>query len=467
MTIKRQHAMNTSTARNAVILTITILLVSAGVFVGSDTLFASAKKPAAVIEWSNGFPSGEHSNLNIHGKKLDFNCNNSGEGVEDYGSSIFVPITSDLDNDPNTPDEPSQINFVSNKRSNLDHLKVIDPCADPFGVNPNIDPALVQLPKGDHQVYWRILGKPNNGNNGGASEAMLTFPRLIDQCNFLPVAFADGTIVNDGDPDAQLALALVAFDPSEKHTGAVFTNTESIYLDGIVSPGVVSADDVLLYGPVVADGTVLNSFAAEPLVKHEDTGATPTFFDMGETIYLDADASGTVTEDDTRIANAASQGLPEDEGGDAINCDDETLVGLGLVTNTGAFKQTDAGLERFDTTATKGKGKSKAIEITDLFTWSGVVCDPSLDTNTDGVLTPVDFLPLTEADIDLISGDGIAPLTDAEFQAYLATLPECVEFTDEWVFNIADIVIYGLDYVNNGSTLTQMRFYPVETTEFS
>ena len=77
MTIKRQHAMNTSTARNAVILTITILLVSAGVFVGSD-MSVSAKKPAAVIEWSNGFPSGEHSNLNIHGKKLDFNCNNSG-----------------------------------------------------------------------------------------------------------------------------------------------------------------------------------------------------------------------------------------------------------------------------------------------------------------------------------------------------------------------------------------------------
>ena len=338
-----RQAKITSSIKTAFMLSITISLVSAGVFVGSDTLFASAKKPAAVIEWSNGFPSGEHSNLNIHGKKLDFNCNNSGEGVEDYGSSIFVPIES-------TPEDPSEIYFVSNKRSSLDHLKVIDPCADPFGVDPNIDPALVQLPKGDHQVYWRILGKPNNGNNG-PSEAMLTFPRLIDQCNFL--------------------------------------------------------DEV-----------------------------------------------------------------PLDEGGDAINCDDETLVGLGLVTRNGVFKKTDEGLERFDTTAEKGKGKSKAIEITDLFLWTGVVCDPILDTNMDGELTQADFPGLTEDDVEaaataagvFIEDDAI---DNAEFQAYLATLAECELFTEEWVFNIADIVIYGLDYVNNGSTLTQMRFYPVETTEFS
>jgi len=321
-------------------MTSIISLISAGVFVGSDTLLANAAKPSAVIEWSNGFPSGEHSNLNIHGKKLDFNCNNSGEGVEDYGSSIFVPIDSE------EAGGPSEIDFVSNKRSSLDHLKVIDPCADPFGVPGNIDPALVQLPKGDHQVYWRILGKPNNGNNG-PSEAMLTFPRIIDQCNFL-----------------------------------------------------------------------------------ED--------------------------------------VPLDEGGDTINCDDESLVGIGLVTNTGAFKKTEEELERFDTTATTGKGKSKAIEITDLFLWTGVVCDSILDTNLDGQLTLDDFPGLTEADVALagvvVNGDNI--IDDAEFQAYLATLAECQLFTEEWVFNIADIVIYGLDYVNNGSTLTQIRFYPVETTQF-
>ena len=108
------------------------------------------------------------------------------------------------------------------------------------------------------------------------------------------------------------------------------------------------------------------------------------------------------------------------------------------------------------------------------FLWTGVVCDPILDVSgpdgiPDGQLTIHDFPGLTEADVALagviVNGNGI--IEDAEFQAYLATFAECVEFTEEWVFNIADIVIYGIDYVNNGSTLTQMRFYPVETTEFS
>ena len=77
--IKRQHAMNSSSARNAIILTITISMIIAGVYGAGENLLASAKKPQAVVEWSNGFPSGEHANLNIHGKKLDppFNCDNS------------------------------------------------------------------------------------------------------------------------------------------------------------------------------------------------------------------------------------------------------------------------------------------------------------------------------------------------------------------------------------------------------
>ena len=33
---------------------------------------ASAAKPVEVVKWSNGFPSGPHYKLNIHGKKADF-----------------------------------------------------------------------------------------------------------------------------------------------------------------------------------------------------------------------------------------------------------------------------------------------------------------------------------------------------------------------------------------------------------
>jgi len=440
---------------------VAVSMLTAGM---SAANLADAAKPKAVIDWSNGFPSGEHSTMNIHGKKTGYNCDNSLEGEVLYGSSVFVPMFG-----------TSEINIVSNKRSSITEGKAIDPCAAPFGTGNNIDPVLYQLPTGEHQVYWRILGIPNNGNgqggNDGSSEARITFPTLIDQCNFLPVAFEDGTIVQSFDPDAQAILTLVSFGALEKHTDGgnmTFENTESIYLD-LNDDNFVDANDVLLYGPGEINGTPLIGFGVQEM--HEDIGATVNTFDTGETIYFDADNSGTVTEGDTRIANAASQGLSEDQGGDAISCEDQTLVGLGLVNNKGAFKKTEEGLERFGDESTKGKGKSKAVEITDLFIWSGVVCDASLDTNADGQISLDDFPGLTEDDIETAATNaGVfiddETIDDAEFQAYLATLDECTEFTDEWVFNVADIVLYGFDYENNGSSLTQIRFYPTATTEF-
>ncbi len=442
-------------------LFVVLSMITVGVFASN---LADAAKPQPVIDWSNGFPSGEHSTMNIHGKKIGYNCDNSLEGKELYGSSVFVPMF-----------DTSEINIVSNKRSSITEGKAIDPCAEPFGQPGNKnDPALYQLPTGEHQVYWRILGIPNNGNgnngNDGSSEARITFPTLIDQCDFLPVAFEDGTIVQSFDPDAQAALTLVAFGTLERHTDngdEFFQNTESIYFDADKT-GTVTDGDELLYGLPAADLTPLIGFDASE--KHEDnTGTTANVFEFGETIYLDQGTLGTVDAGDTRIANAASQGLPEDQGGDAISCEDETLVGLGLVNNKGAFKKTDEGLERFRDESTKRKEKSKAIEITDLFIWSGVVCDASLDTNLDGQLTLDDFIDLTEDDIANagVVVDGNTMIEPAEFQAYLATLDECTEFTDEWVFNVADIVLYGFTYENNGSSLTQIRFYPTATTEFT
>ena len=173
---------------------------------------------------------------------------------------------------------------------------------------------------------------------------------------------------------------------------------------------------------------------------------------------------GRVSENDIRLANAITQGFPEDEGGKVLDCTDASIIGLGLITNKGAvFKKTEFGLERFeDPEPVKGKGKSKAIEITDLFTWSGVICNAAVDTDGNGVLEPEDF-GFTEAELAAITGDGVLPLTDAEFQEFLATQDGCQEFIETWIFIIADIVLYGFDYENNGSVLTQMRFYPTAT----
>ena len=77
-------------------------------------------------------------------------------------------------------------------------------------------------------------------------------------------------------------------------------------------------------------------------------------------------------------------------------------------------------------------------------------------------MTPADFEDWIPSDL---TGDG--QIDDADFTAYLVSLELCTEFTDRWIFDIADIVLYGLDYDNNGSTLTQVRFYPVATTDFT
>jgi len=52
------------------------------------------------------------------------------------------------------------------------------------------------------------------------------------------------------------------------------------------------------------------------------------------------------------------------------------------------------------------------------------------------------------------------------FLADQATAGTCVFFENEWVFNIADLVVQSQEIDNDGSKLLQIRFYPVSTTSF-
>jgi hypothetical protein len=254
-----------------------------------------AAKPAEVIDWSNGFPSGEHFNLNIHGKKEGYQCDKASGG-----GSVFVPEYG-----------VSEIHILQNKRSKVSELNVIDPCGFE-------DPALVQLPSGEYSVYARILAKPGKDD---VREVVL-YPKLVDACNY-----------------------------------------------------------------------------------------------VNETV---------------------------DPNGEAIDCDNETLFGLGLITKDGAFKLDNATLERIAPV----KGKNKAQPITDMFLWSGYACDAVYDTNGNG---EIDL-----GDVPDMNGDLVVDKLD--LQLYLDTY--CISYLDEWVFNIADLVIYGWDYHNNGAKLVQVRFYP-------
>jgi hypothetical protein len=259
----------------------------------------SLAKPQEVVEWSNGFPSGTHFNLNIHGKKEGFNCDS-----KSGGGSVFVPEYGD-----------SQINYLQNKKSSVSELTALDACGSFDG-----DPALVQLPKGEYQVYARILAKPQKSDE---SREVVFYPKLVEACN---------DTLNDG-----------------------------------------------------------------------------TF-------------------------------------GDEISCGDSFLLGGGVITSNGVFDLDSQELIR-------SKGKSKALDVTDLFQWSGFACDQAFDTDGDEEITLAD---LSTDDLDLdgfmdgdLNQDGI--IDELDLAIYLAD--NCTSYESEWVFNIADLVIYGWDYKSNGSKL--------------
>ena len=78
-----------------------------------------------------------------------------------------------------------------------------------------------------------------------------------------------------------------------------------------------------------------------------------------------------------------------------------------------------------------------------------------LDINGDGVID-VNDVP---NDLD---GDGVIGETDLGIFLSL----NCTFYNQEWIFNIADLVVQDQDINNNGSKLLKLRFYPVRTTEY-
>ena len=174
------------------------------------------------------------------------------------------------------------------------------------------------------------------------------------------------------------------------------------------------------------------------------------------------------------ILEACNQNVlndPNNEFGDLTSCYDEngnlvdTIV-LGLVTNNGVYKVQDKTFVRYDT-STNGKGIKKAVDITGLFEWTGAVCSDSLDLNGDGKITWADFAP-DEATFDLLYGNNNGIVTNEELIAFLTLNHSdvCEFFEEEWVFNVADLVVQSTEVKNDGTKLWKVRFYPVSTTTF-
>lgn len=136
---------------------------------------------------------------------------------------------------------------------------------------------------------------------------------------------------------------------------------------------------------------------------------------------------------------------------DYTECKDTTLMVLGMVTTSGVYYAMEHTVESVDKSK-KGKGPKNAQEITGLFTWTGYVCDASLDVNGDGVINEAD------ADFNI---DGV--VSDEEYATLLAS---CTYYENEWVFNVADLVVESMDFENKGGKTLHIRFYPRSTTSF-
>ena len=153
---------------------------------------AFAVKPGETVN-PNGFPEGFHFNLNIHGKKLEFNCpdpfassgptdcplhdDEFGTCVDDiwkYSGSLFIPEANATKEIKILIESGKSTGGKGNKNKALNEnvLEVIDPCTADF----DGDAAVIQLPPcdGGYDVYARALAKPT-----GTSSPSLT---INDAC---------------------------------------------------------------------------------------------------------------------------------------------------------------------------------------------------------------------------------------------------------------------------------------------
>jgi hypothetical protein len=131
-----------------------MMMVSIAVIAAFGAGSADATKPGTTVN-PNGFPSGEHYNLNILGKKDGFECQPKYDelGNPVYGNVVFVPL-----NGNNIAIHMQS--GTGKKAADITDFQVTDPCT----ASIDGDPAVIQLPKNElgYRVYARALAKPTN-----------------------------------------------------------------------------------------------------------------------------------------------------------------------------------------------------------------------------------------------------------------------------------------------------------------
>jgi hypothetical protein len=171
--------------------------------------------------------------------------------------------------------------------------------------------------------------------------------------------------------------------------------------------------------------------------------------------YVTARVLGKPT-DNPLINLTGSLLLVQDENGN-------DLLVLGLVT--------DNGFEMPNGTLSRQTGKVKAVDITGLFNWSGSVCYLSTqnycyDSQSQYICTDRQIC-CTDSDLDgvyefctdptvALDGTNSCPVGSSLLSV------GCLDYINEWVFNIGDLVKYMWDtYTDGNFKLANIRFYPV------
>jgi len=138
----------------------------------------------------NGFPSGEHYNLNIIGKNAEFTCSApelDANGIPLYGNVVFVP-----ENGLNI-----QILMQSGRKGKtkggeaITELRVVDPCTAPF----DGDAAVIELPANPYgyDVYARALAKPTGNPSMTVTPSLINVEDEVgDTLVWLGIVYSDG-----------------------------------------------------------------------------------------------------------------------------------------------------------------------------------------------------------------------------------------------------------------------------------
>jgi len=367
---------------------------------------AMAAKPLDVIELSNGFPSGDHFNLNIHGKKLDYQCNNC-EVCADPDTCDPLVLECNVINIPEytSVDLENTINYVSGRKVQIDQLTVFDSCTEAFDGSP----AEVWLPYQEqgYYVFARALGKPAKKDEN--------VRRIILENRALDVYSLEQDVSDPDDVQSQFALDMAL---------GLITNNGGTY-------------------KLSDSGDTLIRFDPEPEGKGKGKTLGKNITDMflwtGFVFdpSVDLNTDGAVNELDVEYACWSGY----DFDGDGLITDAD-LANSGVTDLSGPGGIPDGIVDRWDLAVTapctydlNGNGL--------IDTWDGLY-DPDDPSEPDSEFE-------TWLYDNMIGDDGTILWN---------------YYDEEWVFNIADLVYQNQVVTNEGIKNLQIRFYPVATTTF-